>query len=473
MDILSTILSALEAPVSTQAALEIAAALSFVNGFSSYLLGTVGSRRGYVRYRRWVFTTIVVLTSALVPEWVSVTLPLNQPGIGGFLFRAGLGAAIVAFGLLFYVLYHLLTLENVRFYKPPTVGAQTGSGGDHPVAGVTGNSVELTTSLFRTFPSENDPVRTLAPDDAKRFFGVACVDSLLDFARANNLRVFFPLVLLADERSRPWHFSWNFAAAGIKAGENVIFFAFNRPGSSVLERILDEVQSSSSSGDRLKGSLPRLFIIDCHTRWTTAGAPPLSRDRLRSWPVDITVDYADPRDPIELSQIYGRRLEELVSLPATPVRVVYDSISDFLCFADPQLAAQFLKHNLVWEDLNNVTSLYIYSRGVPGTGFAAQADQRFMEWNSNSEIELTYDVYNQPWMVVSGVFAEKRAARITWSADQKDCLLVDPDPKRAFGSATLPKFEGSGSPPTPASPPNDGSAGSKATWANQSKSDLQ
>jgi hypothetical protein len=382
-------------PVNPSAATYIAAAFTFVGGLFSLFFATVISRKGYVKLRIWMVLGIALLTGAQAVTWVSLTLPLDVPGWGGGLFRIGVGATWVSWGFTFWILYHVAMLELARFKAPAHGGGRL--------------------------------------DGVK--FGVSCIDDCLKVAREETpSRDFrYPVVIVADEQFRPWHILAQYTGTGLQEKEGVVYFAFNRPAANILDLLTNEFHGHDG---KLTCPLNNLCIIDCHAHWTSSGgdvgeqASNLSflRDRKQLF-------SADPRDPIEVGARYYTALEKLQALEVPRIRVVYDSISDFLCYSDPQLAVQFLEHNMVWED-NRVAAVYLYIRGVPATGFGSQVDQRFMEWHANSKVEFAVDTDNVEWVVVTGLFGEQRGARIDFPG--REYKLLDAD---AFEKVELPQVD--------------------------------
>jgi len=118
----SDLIGSLTGPVNPSAGTDMAAAFTFIGGLIGYYFATVISRKGYVRYRIWMVIGIALLTGAQAITWVSLTLPLSTPGVGGFLFRLGVGVTWVTWGLAFYILYHVAMLELAKFSAPAYAG---------------------------------------------------------------------------------------------------------------------------------------------------------------------------------------------------------------------------------------------------------------------------------------------------------------------------------------------------------------
>ena len=121
-----------------------------------------------------------------------------------------------------------------------------------------------------------------------------------------------------------------------------------------------------------------------------------------------SIKYSDPRDAIQLAESYKRALKSLLDVKVRSLRVVYDSISDFVEYSDPQLALQFIKHNMVWEDWNRANSLYLYVQNVPQPSSQNPVDREFLRWNSYCELSLEYDSKIQSEkMFIDGLFPER------------------------------------------------------------------
>jgi hypothetical protein len=117
-----------------------------------------------------------------------------------------------------------------------------------------------------------------------------------------------------------------------------------------------------------------------------------------------------------LSRQYKGALEEFVGKGIRRIRVVYDSISDFLIYSDPQLAVQFIKHNMVWEDQMKVSSLYVYIPGVPQPREENPVDEGFLRWNSYCVVEFKHLKQGKDAMILEGL-STKRTHKLVKSQD--------------------------------------------------------
>jgi hypothetical protein len=95
----------------------------------------------------------------------------------------------------------------------------------------------------------------------------------------------------------------------------------------------------------------RSYIDKC-TNW-------LKRDRFANG-----YTFVDPRNPHDLNKRYEKALVSLSKRKCESVCVVYDALSDFLCFTDEQIAIQYLRHNMYWEEEKNVSSIYLFRQNT-------------------------------------------------------------------------------------------------------------
>lgn len=234
--------------------------------------------------------------------------------------------------------------------------------------------------------SFNKPAVKFSPDFCPRF-GFDCLDSTIKQAQAENPGIWiYPLILAADETWRPWRIAERFRNNAITENAGVIWFHFARPPSrNRIER--------------------NLIDIDCFSPFTNQGN---TKDDLENG-----ILFADPRNPHDLNEKYEKALKKLNEYEK--LCVVYDALSDFLYFSDTEIAAQYLRHNMDWEEKNNVRSLYIFR-----TQTLKPDLEQYILWFSNAVITLmTEEKTKEPVMLTRGLFRDPRSYRIDYDLNRK------------------------------------------------------
>jgi len=260
-------------------------------------------------------------------------------------------------------------------------------------------------------------------------FGLSCVDKYFQDATRKKPaeRLYFPILLVAGKYFRPWRLAARFAVAGLAVEnekEGLIYFAFNQPADVVIDQlarrlvhVMDPEQDPKQYWKPLNGAqVPKKFeqvlVIDCHSEWLEKGARPLHKCEFTEAHKQVQVLYSDPRDTFDVADKYKQALEILLEKNIQRVRVVYDSISDFLIYSDPQLALQFIKHNMVWEDRARISSLYVYIPGVGQTGGQETVDENFLRWSSYCVISFEHEEQKPDTMMIEGLFPEIIVAKV-------------------------------------------------------------
>lgn len=228
-------------------------------------------------------------------------------------------------------------------------------------------------------------------------FRADCIDSVIEQAKKEDIDLHFPVILAADEGWRPWNIGLNFANDALEKEAGVIFFTFTRPDSTILNQL-------ENNSEKFKGTIgENLIIIDCFTPIALKNKKNDLKDDLEKG-----ILFADPRNPHELNKKYERALEHLHKNKNELV-VIYDSLSEFLFFSDMELATQYLRHNMVWEEEHNVNSLYIVRLNT-----LEKSLEEYILWFANVVIYLKTE--NQmPLMRIRGLFKGPRNYAIEYN----------------------------------------------------------
>lgn len=98
-----------------------------------------------------------------------------------------------------------------------------------------------------------------------------------------------------------------------------------------------------------------LIIVDCYENLYV----PNESEIIGSPPDNIEVSSCDPRNPVEVQKKVTAALRLLQKKGIRDVRLVYDSLSDFLSIADQELVVSYLRRSIVWEETLGIKSLYL------------------------------------------------------------------------------------------------------------------
>lgn len=423
--------SYLQSPVDAANIRSIVTALAFVTSFITYVLTTVISRKVYIRLQRRALVVVFILFLSLVLSIAELTGSIIIVGVPNFLLKSAL--VIWASGLivLIWLLWDVLSVDRATFKKPKVSLPFKSRIADF-----------LNRLLYRsTFkkPRASLPSKPFQDiDQVVCKFGLSCVDDQIQAATVNGKPLYFPILLVAEKYFRPWRMAARFAVAGlafesdengkVRVKEGVIYFAFNQPAKIVVRQLVKRIgmmnpNAPSDYNETSDGKVPKKFdqivVIDCHSKWLEKEALQSEKKEFPEGPGQVHVLFSDPRDPYDLAKQYKRAVEKLLAMGIERIRVVYDSISDFLVYSDPQLALQFIKHNMVWEDEMKISSLYLYIPGVPKAEGKNPVDEDFLRWNSYCVVEFKHQ--KPDTMILEGLLDKKiqKKVQCTPEADYK------------------------------------------------------
>lgn len=217
------------------------------------------------------------------------------------------------------------------------------------------------------------------------YFGKKCIDSVIGQSLSEKGRPSYPLILAADESWKPWEVAQGFSSNALSEGAGLIWFWFSRPPHGIEKS-------------------PNRVDIDCFS--SVAGK--IKKDDLKN-----CILYADPRNPHNMNEKYEKAINQLRNLKG--LCVIYDALSDFLYFSDEAIAAQYLRHNMFWEEENNVRSIYIFRVRT----LKPELEQ-YIFWFANAVITLTTDKKTDtPLLNTRGLFREPKCYKTDY--DLKIC----------------------------------------------------
>jgi hypothetical protein len=200
-------------------------------------------------------------------------------------------------------------------------------------------------------------------------FGVPLVDDAIRRTRSFGTRIHYPFLLIHDENSPGLAITRQFAAAGIKAGEMVIYFSFSRPASTIMKQL-----DSHGLCSEIEGS--DVYLIDCYSR----AYMPEELHGADSWRENIL--YADPFNPADVYQQYFEVLKRARKRSKT-CRAIYETLSDFMKIADSELVMHYLRRTVVYEEMRGIKALYVFWSGA-----LDGASERYIPWFFSTTLRL-------------------------------------------------------------------------------------
>jgi len=216
--------------------------------------------------------------------------------------------------------------------------------------------------------------------------------SLNDIMAQHSDKIYFPIIINANEHIRPWRLLQRFFLSGLTYNQPYtpggIYFTFTRPAHeiySMLKRRYEELVTENQSQPGIIGDIKldwkNVVIVDCYTKKTEKYEKTKNNEKIKESKMKIL--YADSNNPHNLNKNYEKALKRLKKKNVKNVRVVYDAISDFLKFTDEKLATQYLRHNMGFEQRENIESLYLFKMGT-----LKKEDEDYFLWFANGVLKL-------------------------------------------------------------------------------------
>jgi hypothetical protein len=392
-------------------------AFGFFSGFLTYILTSIVTRKAYIRIQRKVAVVIAAQGASIFLGIMDLVTHATIFGWSNLLFKLGLITWAGSLVPMYILIGRVISIDRVRFPKPT----------NRFQVRLPWHKQQVTFPPFSSFQK--------LKDGKTRLFGVGCIDYYLKQATDTSQNLFFPILLVAEKHFRPWRICSRFAAAGMKESESVIYFGFNQPVDIIVEQLAKQLAFLNGSSSEWRAwwtperietwrkKFEHLYVIDCNSSWIGGRSKAASRESLESPVKEFLPSVrkrmlrSDPRDVIGLSACYDkalrRAIREMIRDEGVFVRVVYDSISDLLQYSDPQLAMQFIKHNMVWEDKNNANSLYLYIPDVPQANPSNPVDEAFLRWNAYCEINFKCEDSEKERILIDDLFLKREEGYIS------------------------------------------------------------
>lgn len=335
----------------------IVGTLGFASSFITYFATSVLQRPSMVPWRKVLFFILLLQWLSILLGLLELIRPISLPTVP----NVGLKLGVVMWGASIAVL--LVLVRGVTSLAAPVEGPSRLTRLRHRCG--------LGRSL-RPFDNE---------DDAPTRFGVACMDRVATQFRTSGKRLRFPVLLVHDRGAPGLKMARAFLVAGLEAGEGAVYLTFTRPA-AIIRRQLREALARDVPAPDAAAAMRRVVIIDCYS---TAFVPGRLDDGEVSEPPVAGVERRDPRNPLDVYRGYRSALLRLQGKGLNRVRVLYDSLTDFLSIADQELVVNYLRHAIVWEEGKRIKAVHLLWRDV----VKQPLNDEQLAWFSNSVLWLT------------------------------------------------------------------------------------
>jgi hypothetical protein len=333
-------------PVGNDAIGRIVGTLGFASSLITFVSATVLQRPSMVRWRGGLFIVLLLQWSGILLGVVELIRPIDVFGIPSLGIKAGLAIWIVSIAGLLVVVSQVMSLAA---------------------------PIPLADPLARIGLR-----RRLQPftADAAAPFGVPFMDRVREHFASAGKRLRFPILIVHDRTAPGFSVGQAFIAAGLRNGEGAVYLAFTRPAHMIVRQMSRQFRDGDSH--LLRG----LYVVDCYS---SVYLPDVRRDIEAQRAHLAGIQLRDPRNPSDVYKGYRAALLALQQCGHASVRVLYDSLSDFLFIADQELVANYLRHTIVWEELHGIQALHLL---WPGVAREPLSDDH-VAWISNSVVSLT------------------------------------------------------------------------------------
>jgi hypothetical protein len=322
-------------------------ALGLTSSILSFVLTNILARPAMMRWRGPAWWTFAFLWTSVLTSFVDILYPFAMAGIETP--GTKLGVLLWATGLI-----NLLWLVRAIFFTSFTA------------AGLAPASWRASWRGDGRFDEVRIPV-----------FGVPFLDAITAGWTPETERIAFPVLLLSDRTAHGLEVAQRFVASGLDQPQGAaVWLAFTRPWTIVARQIQRRVATAGPGWSR------RLVILDCYSvLYLSDERPDLGVDH--RVPPGIGVRHCDPRDPVALKGALREALRVLRGRAST-VRVVYDSLSDFISVADRELVVAYLRWSTVWDELYRVQSIHLVWPDVLKEPVSAE----YLAWFGNTVLTL-------------------------------------------------------------------------------------
>ncbi len=291
-------------------------AIGIISSVVTFALGSVMARPAMVRWRGTAWRVLVLWWAAAVLCVADVVLPVTVVTVPNVAVKLGIVVWLIGLGTL------LALTRRILFLQTSALGV-------------------LSRRKLQAFP----PLKA-------RPFGVAVLDWWAEQLDVQHRELHCPMLLIADRESPGLQFAHRLLAAGLSRDECIVYLTFTRPAHLIVGQLARLVSGAISPAVFEK----RVIIIDGYSPLYAQGT---RQKKVSAAGFTAKVTECDARDPVAVQQAYTGALTRLKKAGAAGARAVYDSLTDFIAIADPELVAAYLRRMVVFEEEKCVRALYL------------------------------------------------------------------------------------------------------------------
>lgn len=344
-DVLHTILQATVPPTGVQA---ILTSLGITSSIISFVLTNILTRPAMVRWRQPVWRILALQWASVMVCFIDFVYPFPIAGVANLGSKLGIACWTLA---LINLLVLMRRIFLVSFTPNPTWFGRLFRRRDEPF-----EDVKVTT------------------------FGSPFLDEAAATARRSGGRIRHPILLVSERGAHGLRVALSFAEQGLRDVDGaVVWLGFTRPWPIVARQMAVPFEETKTTCQR------PLVILDCYSQLYFPDEPHESGPPAQISRLDVR--YCDPRDPVGVKDELKTRLRALRKAGARRVRVVYDSLSDFIAVADRELVVPYLRWSTVWDEIHNVQSMYLVWPDV----LKEPVSTEYLEWFGNTVFTLKRD----------------------------------------------------------------------------------
>jgi hypothetical protein len=291
-------------------------AIGIISSVVTFALGSVMARPAMVRWRGTAWRVLVLWWAAAVLSVADVVMPVTVGTVPNVAVKLGLFVWLIGLVSLLALTRRILFLQTSALWA-------------------------LSRRKLDAFPSLKE-----------RPSGVAVLDWWAEQLAVQHRELYCPILLIADRESPGLRLAHRLLVAGLSRDEGVVYLTFTRPARLIVKQLANLARGGISPAVFEN----RVIIIDGYSPLYAQGK---RQKKVSAAGLTANVIECDARDPVAVQKAYTGALTRLKKAGAAGARAVYDSLTDFVAIADPDLVAAYLRRMVVFEEEKCVRALYL------------------------------------------------------------------------------------------------------------------